>query len=215
MESIISVRNVVKRFRETTALDDVSVEFEKGKIHGVIGRNGSGKSVLFKCITGFMRPDRGTITIAGQPVNPLKPQNIGIIIEHPGFIPYLSGYRNLAYLAAIRGKIDKAKIRETIKLVGLDPDSKKAVRKYSMGMRQRLGIAQAIMEDPPILVIDEPMNGLDKQGVAEMRELLKTLRERGTTILIASHYAGDIDELCDTVCEMEAGHLTVIQTSRD
>ncbi|MBE6938794.1 MAG: ATP-binding cassette domain-containing protein [Ruminococcaceae bacterium] len=207
MSAIISVRNVSKSFRETRALDGVTVDFEEGKIHGVIGRNGSGKSVLFKCITGFMRPDSGEIIVCGRPVKPLSPAEMGIIIEHPGFISGLSGYRNLRYLAGIRNRISKEKIRQTIELVGLDPDEKKAVRKYSMGMRQRLGIAQAIMEDPPILVIDEPMNGLDKHGVAEMRELLKKLRDKGTTVLIASHYAGDIDELCDTVVEMEAGKM--------
>ncbi|MBQ8897854.1 MAG: ABC transporter ATP-binding protein [Clostridia bacterium] len=207
MSAIISVRNVSKSFRETKALDGVTVDFEEGKIHGVIGRNGSGKSVLFKCITGFMRPDSGEIIVCGRPVKPLSPAEMGIIIEHPGFISGLSGYRNLRYLAGIRNRISKEKIRQTIELVGLDPDEKKAVRKYSMGMRQRLGIAQAIMEDPPILVIDEPMNGLDKHGVAEMRELLKKLRDKGTTVLIASHYAGDIDELCDTVVEMEAGKM--------
>ena len=214
MAGIISVKSVVKKFRETTALDDVSVEFEAGKIHGVIGRNGSGKSVLFKCITGFMKPDSGEITVNGEKVNPLRPQNIGIIIEHPGFVSNLSGYRNLRLLAGIRKKADREKIRETLRFVGLDPDEKKAVKKYSMGMRQRLGIAQAVMEDPPILIIDEPMNGLDRQGVSEVRELLKKLRAGGTTVLIASHYAGDIDELCDTVSEMEAGRLTVLQTER-
>lgn len=207
MSAIISVRNVSKSFRETKALDGVTVDFEEGKIHGVIGRNGSGKSVLFKCITGFMRPDSGEIIVCGRPVKPLSPAEMGIIIKHPGFISGLSGYRNLRYLAGIRNRISKEKIRQTIELVGLDPDEKKAVRKYSMGMRQRLGIAQAIMEDPPILVIDEPMNGLDKHGVTEMRELLKKLRDKGTTVLIASHYAGDIDELCDTVVEMEAGKM--------
>ena len=210
MSAVISVKNVTKRFREVTALDNVSVDFEAGKIHGVIGRNGSGKSVLFKCITGFMRPDSGEIFVNGAPVKPLRPAEIGIIIEHPGFISNLSGYTNLRYLAGIRRKISKEKIRETLRFVGLDPDEKKAVRKYSMGMRQRLGIAQAIMEDPPILIIDEPMNGLDKQGVSEVRELLKKLRDRGTTVLIASHFAGDIDELCDTVLEMEAGRMTRI-----
>lgn len=210
MSAIISVNNVTKRFKEITALDHVTVDFEEGKIHGVIGRNGSGKSVLFKCITGFMRPDSGEIWVNGSTVKPLSGADIGIIIEHPGFISNLSGYTNLKYLAGIKNKISKEKIRETISLVGLDPDERKAVRKYSMGMRQRLGIAQAIMEDPPILVIDEPMNGLDKHGVAEVRELLKKLRDRGTTILIASHFAGDIDELCDTVIEMEAGRMTKI-----
>lgn len=207
-DTIISVKNAVKRFKETTALDNVSVDFERGKIHGIIGRNGSGKSVLFKCITGFMALDSGEITVMGEKVRPAKAQDIGIIIEQPGFIGSLSGYKNLKLLAGIRKEISDERIREVIRFVGLDPDEKKHVSKYSMGMRQRLGIAQAIMESPPILVIDEPMNGLDKNGVAEIRELLKKLREDGTTILIASHYSGDIDELCDTVHEMELGRIS-------
>ena len=208
MSAVISVKDVTKRFREVTALDRVTVDFEAGKIHGVIGRNGSGKSVLFKCITGFMRPDSGEILVNGTPVKPLSGADMGIIIEHPGFISNLSGYTNLRYLAGIKNKISKEKIKETLSFVGLDPNDRKAVRKYSMGMRQRLGIAQAIMEDPPILVIDEPMNGLDKHGVAEVRALLKKLRDGGTTVLIASHFSGDIDELCDTVIEMESGRMT-------
>ena len=207
----VSVKGAVKRFREVTALDDVSVDFERGKIHGIVGRNGSGKSVLFKCIVGFMVLDSGEITVFGERVRPAKPQEIGIIIEQPGFVGSESGFRNLKMLAGINRKIDDERIRETMRLVGLDPDERKHVRKYSMGMRQRLGIAQAIMESPPLLVIDEPMNGLDSGGVAEIREVLKQLREGGTTVLITSHHAEDIDELCDTVCEMEQGRLSVLR----
>ena len=136
---------------------------------------------------------------------------MGIIIETPGFLPALTGFKNLQLLASLRRKIGDKEIRQTIKQVGLDPDMKKHVAKYSLGMRQRLGIAQAIMEDPSLLILDEPFNGLDKQGVRDMRVLIKGLREKGKTILLASHNAGDIDELCDTVCEMEAGVLTVIR----
>ncbi len=207
----VSVKDAVKRFREVAALDGVTVGFERGKIHGIVGRNGSGKSVLFKCIVGFMELDDGEITVFGERVRPAKPQDIGIIIEQPGFVGSESGFRNLKMLAGINRKIDDERIRETMRLVGLDPDERKHVRKYSMGMRQRLGIAQAIMESPPLLVIDEPMNGLDSGGVAEIRELLKRLREGGTTVLITSHHAEDIDELCDTVCEMEQGRLSVLR----
>lgn len=210
-ENIVTVRDAVKKFKATVALDHVGVDFEKGKIHGIIGRNGSGKSVLFKCITGFMALDSGEITVMGEKVRPLKPQNIGITIEHPGFIASLSAYKNLKLLAGIKKEISDARIKEVIETVGLDPMEKKGVGKYSMGMKQRLAVAQAIMESPPLLIIDEPMNGLDKSGVGEIRLLLKKLRDGGTTVLIASHYAGDIDELCDTVCEMELGKLTKIQ----
>ena len=135
------------------------------------------------------------------------PKDMGIIIESPGFLPGYSGFHNLRFLARIRNKIDDEKIRETLRFVGLDPGDKKHVGKYSMGMRQRLGLAQAIMEDPEILILDEPMNGLDRQGVKEIRQCLLKLRDQGKTILLASHNAEDIRVLCDQVYEMDAGEL--------
>jgi ABC-2 type transport system ATP-binding protein len=140
------------------------------------------------------------------------PEDIGIIIETPGFLPNLSGMKNLQILASLKRKIGSDTIRGTIRRVGLDPGMKKPVGKYSLGMRQRLGIAQAIMEDPSILILDEPLNGLDKSGVKDMRTLIKGLRGQGKTIILASHNQGDIDELCDTVCEMDAGILTVVRS---
>ena len=207
MGNCIEVVDAVKKFKENTALDHVSIAFEKGKIHGIIGRNGSGKTVLFKCICGFMTLDEGRILVNGEPVKFGKAQNMGIMIENPGFIGSMSGYKNLQLLASIHHRITPDTIRQSMELVGLDPDSRKHVRKYSLGMRHRLGIAQAVMEDPDILILDEPMNGLDRNGVKEMRQLLMELRERGKTILLASHYAEDVDVLCDTVCEMDAGKV--------
>ena len=209
----ISVQHVYKDFGEENVLKDVTHDFEAGKIHGIVGNNGSGKTVLFKCICGFLLPTRGSIFVDYEQVGKDMdfPEDMGIIIETPGFLPALTGFKNLQLLASLRRKIGDKEIRQTIKQVGLDPDMKKHVAKYSLGMRQRLGIAQAIMEDPSLLILDEPFNGLDKQGVRDMRVLIKGLREKGKTILLASHNAGDIDDLCDTVCEMEAGVLTVIR----
>lgn len=208
-ENIITVTNVSKHFREGSPLKDVTIAFEKGKIHGIIGRNGSGKTVLFKCICGFIPPSKGEIIVGGKRIGKDTdiPDNIGIIIEEPSFLPNYSGYGNLRLLASINSKIKKDAIRKAIEKVGLDPDSKKHVRKYSMGMRQRLGIAQAIMEEPEILIFDEPMNGLDNSGVKEIRDILKGLREEGKTIILASHNSEDIQELCDTVCEIDGGRL--------
>lgn len=213
---IIEVEHVNKRFGEQTVLDDVSFRIEKQKIYGIVGRNGSGKTVLFKSILGFISPDNGKITVKGKVIgkDTDMAQDVGIIIENPGFLPNYSGYKNLKYLAMIKGRISDSEIRDAITLVGLDPDSKKWVGKYSMGMRQRLAIAQAIMEDPGILILDEPMNGLDNQGVQDMRALLQKLREEGKTILIASHNPIDIELLCDTVYEMDAGVLTVRDQSK-
>ena len=209
----ISVQHVYKDFGEENVLKDVTHDFEAGKIHGIVGNNGSGKTGLFKCICGFLLPTRGSIFVDYEQVGKDMdfPEDMGIIIETPGFLPALTGFKNLQLLASLRRKIGDKEIRQTIKQVGLDPDMKKHVAKYSLDMRQRLGIAQAIMEDPSLLILDEPFNGLDKQGVRDMRVLIKGLREKGKTILLASHNAGDIDELCDTVCEMEAGVLTVIR----
>ena len=217
MSTIVEVINVTKKFKETTALDNVSVNFEKGRIHGIIGRNGSGKTVLFKCITGLMPVTQGEITVLGEKMGDGKrvPKSLGAIIETPGFLPNCSGYRNLYYLMELSGKADKEKIRAAIKLVGLDPDSRKHVGKYSLGMRQRLGLAQAIMEDPELIILDEPMNGLDKNGVAEMRQLLLELKTQGKTILIASHNPDDTRILCDTLHEMDAGVMTEREVLRD
>lgn len=210
MEDVILVRDAVKKYQETTALNHVTVSFAKGKIHGIIGRNGSGKTVLFKAICGFISLTLGEISVEGKIVGKETdmPDNIGMIIETPEFLPDFSGYRNLKYLADIRGRIGKQEIRDAMELVGLDPDRKKHVGKYSLGMKQRLGIAQAIMEKPDILVLDEPMNGLDNRGVEDMRKLFLSLKETGTTILLASHNREDILVLCDTVHEMDAGVLT-------
>lgn len=208
---MVEVIDAMKSFKETTALNRVSVKFETGRIHGIIGRNGSGKTVLFKCICGFMQLQAGQILVNGQPVKPSLSQDIGIIIEDPGFIGSLSGFKNLKLLASIRREISDNVIRQTLVRVGLDPQSKKHVSKYSLGMRHRLGIAQAIMEKPKLLILDEPMNGLDKQGVLEIRKVLKELNEEGVTIILSSHYAEDIEVLCDTVCEMDGGILTPLR----
>ena len=158
-----------------------------------------------KCICGFMRPDKGKIYVDGKRIGKDVdfPESIGVIIETPGFIPHETGFSNLKILAGLKGLIGRDEIRENIKKVGLDPDMKKPVGKYSLGMRQRLGIAQAIMENPNVLILDEPFNGLDKHGVEEMRQLLKELKAQGKAILLASHNARDIEELCDIVHDME------------
>lgn len=206
---IISVRDVCKKFSGQKVLQDVTINFERGKIHGIIGRNGSGKTVLLKCICGFLNPTSGKVSvdqkIVGKDID--FPPEIGFIIETPGFLMNYSGYKNLKYLASIRNKTSHDTIRSFISLVGLDPKEKKHVGKYSLGMRQRLGIAQAIMEDPDILILDEPMNGLDNQGVGDMHKLLKNLKSNGKTILLASHNMYDIENLCDTVSELDAGKL--------
>lgn len=209
METCIEVQNVVKRFRDQVVLKNVSISFEKGKIHGIVGRNGSGKTVLFKCICGLMHPEEGVILVNGKRVgrDMDMPEDIGAIIEAPGFLPNYSGYKNLRFLANIRRKIGKEEILNVLKTVGLDPESRKHVGKYSLGMRQRLGIAQAIMEDPEILILDEPMNGLDNAGVQDIRALLLELKAQGKTILLASHNHEDIAALCDTVHEMDGGVL--------
>lgn len=212
---IIQVAHATRKFKETTALNDINISFEKNQIHGIIGRNGSGKTVLLKCICGLMRLDKGTITVRNKVVGIDMdiPPHVGTIIEAPGFLPNYSGLQNLKFLAGINRTIQISDIKDSLKQVGLDPDMKKHVGKYSLGMRQRLGIAQAIMEKPDILILDEPMNGLDNEGVVEIRKLLLQLKSSGTTILLASHSKEDIQVLCNTVLEMDRGQITASQGS--
>lgn len=211
MDYVIKVRNVTKKFKEATVLKNVTVSFERGKIYGIIGRNGSGKTVLFKCICGLLSVTEGEISVLGQTIGDgLKvPKGVGAIIETPGFLPNVSGYRNLYYLASLSGKPDRNRIREVINMVGLDPDSRKHVGHYSMGMRQRLGLAQAIMENPEVLILDEPMNGLDNETVESIRAFLLGQKEQGKTIILASHSKEDISQLCDAVYQMDAGVLSM------
>ena len=213
MEEKIRIENVTKKFGSYAALDGISLSFEKGKIHGMIGRNGSGKTVLFKCICGFLRVDDGAVFVDGKQIGKEieAPESIGAIIETPGFLPGYSARQNLQFLAGIRRKTGKKEIDEAIRKVGLDPEAKKHVGKYSLGMRQRLGIAQAIMENPQLIILDEPFNGLDKRGVEEVCLLLRELRKKGKTIIMAAHNMPDMDGLCDTICEMDAGVLTRIK----
>ena len=209
---IITASDVSLTIGKTQILKDINVEFEEGRIHGLIGRNGSGKTMLMKCICGFIKVTQGEIIVDGKRVGKDVdfPKDMGIIIETPGFIPYYSGYKNLKLLAGLNNKIGKEEVRKAMEKVGLDPDLKRHVKKYSLGMRQRLGLAQAIMEDPKILVLDEPFNGLDKDGVKEMREYLLSYKQQGKTILICSHSAEDISVLCETVHEMDKGRLEQI-----
>lgn len=206
---MIKVDNLRKTFGEEEVLKGISCEFAKGKMHAVVGNNGSGKSVFFKCICGFIRPTQGHIYVNGKEIGKDIdfPDSIGVIIERPGFIPQMSGFQNLQILARIRKKIKDQEIKEVILKVGLDPLSKKPVGKYSLGMKQRLGIAQAIMEDPELIILDEPFNGLDKNGVQEIRSLLTDLKGAGKTIFLTSHNSEDIRVLADEVWEMDGGML--------
>ena len=214
---MIEVKNVNVTIGKNEILQDISAVFETGKIHGLIGRNGSGKTVLMKCICGFMKPTSGEVFVGGKQIGKevdFAPDT-GVIIETPGFVPFYSGYRNLKILAGLNHKIGKEEIEEAMRTVGLDPKLKRHVKKYSIGMRQRLGIAQAIMEKPKLLILDEPFNGLDKEGVEQMRTYFLELKKQGVTILLSSHTSEDIKLLCDTVTEMEKGKTVILNDRRN
>ena len=206
---MINVNNVSKRFGENEVLSDISVRLDSGKIYGLVGRNGCGKTMLMKCICGFVKPTSGKIVIDGKVLGKDMdvPEHMGIIIENPGFIPYYSGYKNLRLLASVRGKTGKKEIAEYMEMVGLDAKSKKHVSKYSLGMRQKRGIVQAIMERPEILLLDEPMNGLDRKSVELVRNLIKKTADAGAVVLLSSHNQEDLDTLCDVVYHMEDGRI--------
>ena len=205
----IVIDDLCKKIGEAVILEHISLTMHSGNIYGFVGRNGSGKTMLMRHICGLLHPSSGTVSIDGKRVGADIgiPDNIGVIIETPGFLPEYSGFQNLRLLSMIRGTADKERIAETLRAAGLDPESKKHVGKYSMGMRQRLGIAQALMEDPDILLLDEPMNGLDNEGVEEMRRLFLSLKEKGKLIVLASHSREDIGLLCDEIFRFDKGRL--------
>lgn len=206
-DAMISIINISKSFKEQNVLENISIDFKPGKIHGIVGRNGSGKTVLLKCICGLLPVDSGKIIINGLEVGKDIdiPEDIGIIIENPGFLPHYSGLKNLILLSSIRNKISTEQVIKVMENMGLDPHEKKGVGKYSLGMKQRLGIAQAVMEEPSILILDEPMNGLDDKGAEYVRNFLLSYKETGKTIILASHIREDIEYLCDTELTLDNG----------
>ena len=209
--SAVKTINLCKVIRKKEILKNVNLEVEEGAAIGIVGANGSGKSMLFKSICNLITPTSGEVFVFGERVgkNGEFPADVGVLIESPGFLPSLSARKNLMLLAGIRGKIGQKEVDEAIKTVGLDPEDKRPVKKYSMGMRQRLSIAQAIMEKPRLLILDEPMNGLDRQGVEDMHALIaKMHKEENVTLLLTSHHPEDIDALCDKVYLMENGVLS-------
>lgn len=208
-KKVVEISNLIKDIKGTKVLNNVNLNLESGKAYGIVGRNGSGKSMLFKAICGLINATEGDIKVFDKPIkNGSFPMNTGMIIENPGFLLQYSAFKNLKILASINNTISDEKINKTIALVGLDPNNKKPVKKYSLGMKQRLGIAQALMEEPKLLILDEPMNGLDSEGVKQIRELLLELKSKSVTILLASHNSEDINEICDHVYKMENGVLS-------
>lgn len=213
----VVVDRVTKRFGEEMVLKETTMTMKRGKVYGIVGNNGSGKTVLMKCICGFLPVTSGSICVGQKYIGRDTdfPESLGLIIETPGFLTEYSGKKNLEILADLNRKVSGKGIRECLQKVGLDPDLKKPVSKYSLGMRQRLGIAQAIMENPEFLILDEPFNGLDKKGTADIRAILLELKKQGKTILLASHNSMDIDILCDEVYEMDAGVLRRVRGGKD
>jgi len=207
--AIISLKNVSKNYKGLTLFDGVDLNVEKGKIYGIVGPNGSGKSVLFKMICGFVFPDNGTISVEGVEIGKSKrfPDNFGIIIDRPGYIANKTGFQNLKELALIRGKINDEKIAKTMEIVGLQPHAKQKVKNYSLGMKQKLAIAQAIMEDQQMLILDEAFNALDAESVNRIRNLLLSFKDEGRTIIITSHNQEDINILCDHVFRINRYNL--------
>jgi len=210
---MIEIKNLTKKYGDAIVLDDVTVRFEDGKIYGLVGRNGSGKTMLMKCIMGFVIPQEGTIIIDGREIGKDLdiPENVGAIIENPGFLLDCDAFHNLKYLAMIKGILSTKEIESVIRQVGLDPEDDKKVRKFSLGMRQRLGLAQALMEKPQILILDEPMNGLDDKGVEDIRNIIRNYRNDERIVIMASHSREDIALLCDEVFYMSRGKLTLIK----
>lgn len=208
---MLEIKGLTKKFKKRTVLRDINLSLEFGNIYGFIGANGSGKSVFFKTICGFLKPDKGTATVNGKTIGKeidFLP-SLGVVIEKPGFIENYNQFENLKYLAQINNVIDDKKIIEVLHRVGLDINNKEKVKTFSLGMRQRLAIAQAIMEDQKIIILDEPFNGLDKNGCNQIKNLLMELKSPDRLILLTSHIEGDIDSLSDYIFEFSDGKISL------
>lgn len=207
---ILEICNLYKSFNNNIVLNNVNLLIEKPEIVGIIGGNASGKSVLFKCITGLTTMDQGVVKVLEQDINAYPrtyQQEIGGLIEYPAFIPHYTGFRNLQLLSLFSKKLDKEDIKECMLELGLNPEEKKTVRNYSLGMRQKLGIVAAIMEKQKLILLDEPTNNLDVESVMIVRNIIKKMKRNGSAIIMTSHNYEDIDNLCDRTLQLESGTL--------
>ncbi|ARU63799.1 multidrug ABC transporter ATP-binding protein [Tumebacillus avium] len=209
-KSYIQIQNMSKKIQGATVLDSINLELQSGKIYGFQGKNGSGKTMLFRAICGLILPSAGEVRIDGERLGAdlSFPRSVGILIEYPGFLPQYTGLKNLMLLASLKEEIGEDEVRTSIARVGLDPDDKRKFKKYSLGMKQRLGLAQTIMEDPDLVILDEPTNALDDKGVEMVRDILLDLKQRGKTVLVASHDKEELDFLVDEKFTMENGRIT-------
>lgn len=207
----IAIKNVSKSIHGVEVLKDINVKFEGGKIYGLRGKNGSGKTMLIRMISGLIRPSCGSVSINGKILGKDMsfPESIGVLIENPSFIDGYTGYKNLKVLADIKGIIGEKEIKESIGKVGLNPEDKRRYRKYSLGMKQRLGIAAAIMERPEIILLDEPTNAIDEKGVEDVREILNGLKDSNRVIIIACHDREELERLSDVIYDMAEGRLHI------
>lgn len=208
----IIIKNLTKKMSNTNVLDNINLKLQSGKIYGFVGKNGSGKTMLMRAICGLINPTSGEVVIdskvLGKDIS--FPDNVGILIENPGFIPSYSGFKNLKYLARIRNKISDEDIKSVISMVGLNPEDKKSYRKYSLGMKQKLGIACAIMENPNLLILDEPFNALDEETVDNIRNIIKSKKNKENIIILSCHDSEEIENLCDEIIEIKLGKITKI-----
>ena len=206
---MIKIENYTQKIKKDIILNDINLHLKENKIYGFVGRNGSGKSILFKGICGLLNISNGKIIIKGKEIGKDIDfyDNLGAVLDGAGFLPNLSSFDNLKLLASIRNKISDSDIKSALNKVGLDPNDKKKYKKYSLGMKQKLALAQAIMENPELLILDEPFNGLDSYSVKDIREMLIDYKKEGKTILISSHIKEDIDILCDEVYELDRGNI--------
>mgnify|MGYP004509571955 FL=1 len=209
MEPYIKIENLSKKIKGTAVLDNINMEFFKGNVYGIRGINGSGKTMLFRAICGLINPTEGQITIDKKILHKVVsfPESIGVLIENPGFLPSYTGRYNLKLLADIKNIINYEKIDETLNLVGLDCNDKRKYKQYSLGMKQKLGIAQALMEDPDLILLDEPTNALDEKSVENILSIIEKEKAKGKLILIASHDKLILEQICDEIINIENGRI--------
>ena len=205
----LKVENLSKEIKNTRILNNINLNLNKGKIYGFRGKNGSGKTMLFRALCGLIKPTEGRVEIDGQVLgeNISFPESVGVVIEYPGFLPNLSGYDNLKLISEINNKVGAKEIKEIISDVGLDPEDKKKFKKYSLGMKQRLGIAQVLMENPELIILDEPTNALDSDAVLLIKELLVNMKNNNKLILLASHDKEELEVLSDEIFYIENGSI--------